>query len=1109
MNRIWDQKRGVILVGLFVLLVLSIQNASATGADVAYILKDSSSVNPTLTNILDQNGLSYDIVRDGQISTTDFSGYSFLLIVEDLARKNQIPYSEHNVLFLEKKIGDIVWTVGGTGVTNSRRIEAYDESSFVFDGISIPLDNDIDVYTGTNGGQVQYLTPTIPTYLQVVSVRTGIYRPNIAYRVTQSGDQTIKHMFFGLPDIQLWTDNTKLMFDNSVNWIITDVDEDGDGWSYGEDCNDSDSNIYPGAPESPYDGLDQDCDGYDLIDLDGDGYCALGLTITSSANQCELETSLVGTDCDDFDDYVNIDNSDPLYNCVNDGPSIYSDDELIFAENDEVVIVVNGEDPDEDDLTYSINDARFIQNENEFSWQTGYEDAGTYDFTVSVSDGEFSSSKNVRIILTNTYRDIEFENIPDVTWDEDSSVSIDLNNYATNFDGNTLTFGVDDYQGDEGINFVIEENTGIVTFNSIEDWNGYALIRFYINDGFGTALSNYAQLEVLPVNDPVAFDGNIENLSFPEDSELIDAIDLSNYFSDVDSELSYDVFGNSEIDVIIENGIVSFLPAPDFAGSEEIYFVASDEDYQVQSNTLSVNVLDVGEPPVFEDFFCESTIDEDLVYTCELNASDYEGEELTYSVTSENNLNCGIDGNVLTYSSFENYNGLANCELAVNDPTGGSDSYNLEVEIYPVNDQPVIVSSDPQLDATSVIQGKTKLFKVVAEDIDSEYETIWYLDGEVVDSFVDQYLFSEDVGEYNLKVEVRDEEYSVYKEWQVIVGPTSDYTCSEVGGYEISEKEICTSDFLDVKDSDLCCSLPGTPNFEDANSCEEFDDRMSLEILKPLTTDKINLGDGVGVEFRVFNRLDEDQDVDVELHLYDLDSDRSVDSMDSYGTINSDRSRTFKLNFEVPEDLDLEDNYAFFVKAEDNICAQDYLKLDNLRRLNDKLYISRFDMPSEVSCGDAVNAKVTVDNIGSNDQNGVIIYLKNRELKIDESSPRISIEQYGESDRESKEFTFLIPDNVLTGDYTIESSVSYSGVTEKLTKKIRVNCLSEDIQTEVVENIDEPIVLNDVNTQPVSGEDQKPKSKMSMPLLIGVITLDFIVFAGVLVLYLVFRNKEV
>ena len=55
-----------------------------------------------------------------------------------------------------------------------------------------------------------------------------------------------------------------------------DVDGDGatdaDACADGTDCADTDPTIGPAAVEVPYDGIDQDCDGADLIDVDGDRY---------------------------------------------------------------------------------------------------------------------------------------------------------------------------------------------------------------------------------------------------------------------------------------------------------------------------------------------------------------------------------------------------------------------------------------------------------------------------------------------------------------------------------------------------------------------------------------------------------------------------------------------------------------------------------------------------------------------------------------------------------------------------------------------------------------------------------------------------------------------
>jgi len=58
--------------------------------------------------------------------------------------------------------------------------------------------------------------------------------------------------------------NVIAAYDALANTNPGPVDVDGDGVTSDQDCNDNDSSIYPGATEIKFDGVDQDCNGYDL-----------------------------------------------------------------------------------------------------------------------------------------------------------------------------------------------------------------------------------------------------------------------------------------------------------------------------------------------------------------------------------------------------------------------------------------------------------------------------------------------------------------------------------------------------------------------------------------------------------------------------------------------------------------------------------------------------------------------------------------------------------------------------------------------------------------------------------------------------------------------------
>ena len=89
---------------------------------------------------------------------------------------------------------------------------------------------------------------------------------------------------------------------------------------------------------------------------------------------------------------------------VNRKPILEKIDDIKVKETDKVIITALATDADKDRINYSINDKRFTQEDNAFTWDTDYDSAGVYQITLYASDGQDTVSQTFTVTVENVNR---------------------------------------------------------------------------------------------------------------------------------------------------------------------------------------------------------------------------------------------------------------------------------------------------------------------------------------------------------------------------------------------------------------------------------------------------------------------------------------------------------------------------------------------------------------------------------------------------------------------------------------------------------------------------------------------------------------------------------
>jgi hypothetical protein len=232
----------------------------------------------------------------------------------------------------------------------------------------------------------------------------------------------------------------------------------------------------------------------------------------------------------------------------------------------------------------------------------------------------------------------------------------------------------------------------VATISAPLTWSGQEVLTFRVQDPDG-----FYDRVIVTINavifQPPQF-STIPAQQINEDAQ--GSINLFDYVTDIDSDnsdLSFTAGNVSNINIQINNGVLTYRPAANWFGARNVTVTVTDESGGSDQTSFQINVSSVNDPPQFSTIPAQQ-INEDsqgslnlLDYVTDVDSDD---SELTFGAGNVNNINIQINNNILTYTPAANWFGSRNVSVTVTDEIGASSQASIQINVSGVNDPPQI-----------------------------------------------------------------------------------------------------------------------------------------------------------------------------------------------------------------------------------------------------------------------------------------------------------------------------------------------------------------------------------------------------------------------------------
>ncbi|MFT6258380.1 MAG: Ca2+-binding RTX toxin-like protein [Rickettsiales bacterium] len=367
------------------------------------------------------------------------------------------------------------------------------------------------------------------------------------------------------------------------------------------------------------------------------------------------------------------------------------EDKIIQEDNISIIDVLkNSYDIDDGDVLTIIDVSGAINGQtlivdNKITYIPNPNYHGTETIEYVVSDGSTQITKNVSITIESV-NDLPVALLSESSVNEDSSITIDVLEFASDADGDILTIsGVS--SPSHGLATV--EN-GKITYTPYQDYFGADRFNYIISDGNGGLISRKIDFEIISVNDAPTL-ANIQNITVKEDQTLV--IDVLNNSHDIDGDVLtiLSAIGASNGQILIIDNKLTYTPNENYHGTETIEYVVSDGTAEIVKS-LDILVQSINDIPVAT--LVSGSLDEDNTLEIDVLsfASDIDGDILTISgVSSPLHGSAIVENGKIIYTPDQDYFGSDSFDYVISDGNGGLISRKINLEIASVNDAPVLV----------------------------------------------------------------------------------------------------------------------------------------------------------------------------------------------------------------------------------------------------------------------------------------------------------------------------------------------------------------------------------------------------------------------------------